>query len=162
VDESKFGKRKDNKGRRAKGMWVLGIISEQERGRIVLVPIADRSASTIIPIIKKYVAPGTVIKTDGLTTYGLLKYEGYYHKDVNHSKHLVDPYTGVHTNLIEGSWMHAKKSFPGHSMPATDSAYAEYLYQFAYRRLVKCKYGKQDPFLVFLKLWGEVNVRKWK
>ena len=55
--------------------------------------------------------------------------------------------------------MHTKKSFPGHSMPATDRAYAEYLYHFAYRRLVGSKFGDEDPFLVFLKLWGASNPR---
>jgi transposase-like protein len=140
-------------------MWVLGIISEEDRGRIILVPIADREANTILPIIRKYVAPGTTIKTDGLASYRPLQFEGYFHEDVNHSKHHVDPWTGVHTNLIEGSWMHTKKSFPGHSMPATDRAYAEYLYHFAYRRLVGSKFGDEDPFLVFLKLWGASNPR---
>jgi len=106
-----------------------------------------------------YVAPGTTIKTDGLASYRPLQFEGYFLEDVNHSKHHVDPWTGVHTNLIEGSWMHTKKSFPGHSMPATDRAYAEYLYHFAYRRLVKSKFGNEDPFLVFLKLWGASNAR---
>jgi len=140
-------------------MWVLGIISEEDRGRIILVPIADREANTILPIIRKYVAPGTTIKTDGLASYRPLQFEGYFHEDVNHSNHHVDPWTGVHTNLIEGSWMHTKKSFPGHSMPATDRAYAEYLYHFAYRRLVGSKFGDEDPFLVFLKLWGASNPR---
>ena len=53
IDESKFGKRKDNRGRWAKGMWVLGIISEEDRGRIIPVPIADREANTILPIVRR-------------------------------------------------------------------------------------------------------------
>lgn len=68
IDETKVGKRKDNRGKRRKGIWILGIISEEERGRVVLEVIEGRDHESIIPIIKKHVAPGTTIKTDCLVT----------------------------------------------------------------------------------------------
>jgi hypothetical protein len=41
-----------------------------------------------------------------------LEDEGYTHLKVNHSVNYKDPETGAHTNTIEGSWLHAKKSLP--------------------------------------------------
>ena len=53
VDESKFGKRKYNRGRRVEGQWVFGGI---ERGskRCFVVTVGDRSAATLIPLIKHW------------------------------------------------------------------------------------------------------------
>ena len=45
-----MGKRKDNRGKRRKGIWILGIISEEERGRVVLEVIEGRDHESIIPI----------------------------------------------------------------------------------------------------------------
>ena len=33
----------------------------------------------------------------------------YIHGTVNHFQNFMDPVTGVHMNLIEGTWTHAKK-----------------------------------------------------
>ena len=51
IDESKFGKRKYNKGRRVEGVWVFGGIDRRTR-ECFLVPVEDRSAETLIPITK--------------------------------------------------------------------------------------------------------------
>lgn len=49
VEESKFGY---NRVRRVEGVWVLGGIDSRTR-ECFLVPVKDRSADTLIPIIKK-------------------------------------------------------------------------------------------------------------
>lgn len=157
IDETKVGKRKDNRGRRVKGIWILGIISEEERGRVVLETIEARDIESIIPIIQKHVALGTIIKTDGLATYHCLKYKGYQLQVVNHSDHLVDPWTGLNINLIEGNWLHFKRSLPGGGLHSRKECYDGYLCEHAFRRLVRDRYPNADPFLVFLRLWGEAN-----
>ena len=151
-----MGKRKDNKGKRRKGIWILGIISEQERGRIVLEVIEGRDHESIVPLIEKHVGKGRTIKTDRLKSYERHKDLGYEHVVVNHSVGLICPWTGVNTNLIEGSWFHFKDSLPKSGLHSHKKCYAGYLYQFAYQRLVRYQYPKADKFLVFLRLWGEV------
>uniref|UniRef100_A0A1X7V8Z4 ISXO2-like transposase domain-containing protein n=1 Tax=Amphimedon queenslandica TaxID=400682 RepID=A0A1X7V8Z4_AMPQE len=63
VDESKFGKRKFNRGLRVDGQWVFGGI---ERGlkRCFMVTLQDRSVATLIPLIKKYILQGTKVITN--------------------------------------------------------------------------------------------------
>ena len=52
IYESKFGKRKYNKEKRVEGVWVFSGIDRRTR-ECFLVPVEDRSAETLIPIIKK-------------------------------------------------------------------------------------------------------------
>jgi transposase-like protein len=118
--------------------------------------LAGRDADSIRPIIKEHVAPGTIVKSDGLNLYKKLPEDGFHHAAVIHDDNLVDPYTGVNTNLIEGTWPHAKNIFPRGGIGSKKETHAGYLNQYAYERMVNYKYAKADPFLVFLRLWGEV------
>ena len=60
IDESKFGKRKYNKGKRVEGQWVFGGIC-RETGDFFTVPVERRDADTLLPIIKDHILPGTTI-----------------------------------------------------------------------------------------------------
>ena len=77
VDESKFGKRKYNKGRRVDGVWVFGGIDRRTR-EFFLIPVKDRTADTLIPLIKQYIRPGTTIMTDCWKSYSTLQEEGSF------------------------------------------------------------------------------------
>ena len=56
IDESKFGKRKFNRGRRVEGHWVLGAIQNgSEDFRLIVCPDNIRNAETSIPIIKQHI-----------------------------------------------------------------------------------------------------------
>lgn len=46
--------------------------------------VEDRSANTIILIIKIFVEPGTIILSDWWKAYSSLKSEGYQHLTVSH------------------------------------------------------------------------------
>jgi transposase-like protein len=104
LDESKFGKRKHNRGHTVEGVWVFGGI-EWVNKNCFLIEVSDRSRDTLFKIIKKYVRKGSIIYTDGWRGYinmeEILKLK---HFTVNHSETFVDPITGVHTNSIEGTW----------------------------------------------------------
>ena len=58
-----------------KEQWILGGIDEETR-EMFIVPVEDRSAATMLPIIQQFVLPGNTIKTDcwaaynGLTALG--------------------------------------------------------------------------------------------
>ncbi|KAI5152549.1 hypothetical protein ENBRE01_2913 [Enteropsectra breve] len=51
TDESKFGKRKYNKGHHVEGVWVLGMIERSARKRIKLFVLDNRTRETLVQII---------------------------------------------------------------------------------------------------------------
>ena len=63
IDESKIGKRKYHRGHLVEGQWVFGGIEENSR-KCFLFPVKDRSEATLLPIIKKWIKPGSTIISD--------------------------------------------------------------------------------------------------
>jgi len=71
---------------------------------------ADRTRDTLVTrLVQEFIQPGTVILSDKFSPYFNLNDIGYTHLMVNHSENFVDPYTGAHTNTIEGVWNAVKK-----------------------------------------------------
>ena len=100
IDESKFGKRKYNRDKRADGVWVFGGIErDSSPPKCFFQPVTDRSAATIIPIINKWILPGTTILSDCWKAYSSLEQEGSIHSTVNHSIQFISE-SGKHTNSI--------------------------------------------------------------
>ncbi|KAG1669430.1 hypothetical protein GQR58_017398 [Nymphon striatum] len=56
------------RGRVVSDHWVLGMV---ERGEncCILIEVADRSAQTLIPVIMNHVLPGSIVMTDGWSSY---------------------------------------------------------------------------------------------
>ena len=67
-----------------------------------MVVVEDRSADTLIPIIQRFIRPGTLTISDEWRAYSTLSSLGYQHQTVNHSHNFVNPTTGTHTNSVEG------------------------------------------------------------
>ena len=92
---------------------------ERESNRLLLFPVDDRSEETLLPIIKKYVVPGSTIYSDGWAAYRNLRNNGYEHYTVIHKDEFKAVYINteteeeveLHTNRIEGAWAHAKNHF---------------------------------------------------
>lgn len=145
IDESKFGKRKYNRGHHVEGQWVFGGV-ERTTGKFFLVPVEKRDKETLIPIIQKYILPGTTIISDCLAAYDELKDIGFDHYTVNHSENFVDPITGAHTNQIKGLWRHAKHRMPQYRRKKED--YYGYLAKFMF--ISKARKENKQPFIVFL------------
>jgi len=152
IDESKFGKRKFNLGKRVDGVWVFGGIErDSDPPRCFFVTVNDRSADTLIPIIKRWILPGTTIYSDCWRSYSTLVSEGYIHATVNHSVEFKSE-SGTHTNNIESRWNAVKKSFP--RFGTRKDFYNSYFAEYCIRR--KFLDGASDKFLQFLNLVGRV------
>ncbi|XP_047518399.1 uncharacterized protein LOC125058366 isoform X1 [Pieris napi] len=147
IDESKFGRRKYNKGRRVEGHWVLGMIEDgSEDLRLEVCPDNVRSAEVLVPLIKKHVEVGTTIHTDCWRAYDCLAEHGYHHKKVNHSDP-DNPFVaadGTHTQRIESQWRVVKRFFykDNYNHPQNfGDVIVEYLWR---RNIMK---NKKDPFI---------------
>ena len=68
IDKSEFAKRKYHRGHRVgDGSWVFGGIDKNKNWFGVVVP--NRKKETLLPLIKKYIAPGSHIKLDMWKSY---------------------------------------------------------------------------------------------
>ena len=70
LDEAKFGKRKFNKGSYREGQWVLGAV-DRNTGHCFLLPCPNnrRDAPTLLPLISRWILPGSVVHTDEWAAY---------------------------------------------------------------------------------------------
>nr|XP_022904005.1 uncharacterized protein LOC111416268 [Onthophagus taurus] len=90
IDESKFGRRKYHRGRQVEGQWVFGAY-EHGTGRVFMEIVEERTADTLVPIIQKYILPGTTIVSDYWKAHDCLERNGYVDLRVNHSITFKDP-----------------------------------------------------------------------
>ena len=100
IDESKFGRRKYHRGRYVEGHWVFGG-TEHITGKSFMVEVDKRDAAMLLPIIQRYIRPGSVVYSDEWRAYSQLQHNGYDHRAVNRSRNFIDPATGAHTQGIE-------------------------------------------------------------
>ena len=105
--------------------------------------VEDRSEATLLPIIKDWIEPGTLIVSDCWKSYHNLDKHGYSHQTVNHSEEFVNE-DGYHTNKMEGHWRHMKVTFP--VFGTRKDKYSSYLAEFIWRHVNKDK----DLFATFL------------
>ena len=103
--------------------------------------VPNRTRETLVTgLVQKFVEPGTTIISDKFSPYFNLNSIGYIHLMVNHSENFVDPYTGAHSNTIEGVWSQIKRKLK--AMNGTvKSKLPSYLDEYNWR---KCYPG--DPF----------------
>lgn len=149
IDESKFGKRKYNRGHHIEGQWVFGGV-ERDSPNSFLVPVDRRDKETLLPIIQKYILPGSIIISDCWKAYAELQTLNYTHQTVNHSQTFKDPFTGACTNTIEGLWRHAKHRIPHYRRINSD--YTGYLAKFMF--LSKIRRNGLEPVKEFCKQAG--------
>lgn len=94
IDESKFGKRKYNRGSRREGVWVFGMVEalrtgitytytdpstgitqtreKYTTGRRMLCTVPNRTSATLLPILYRFCKRGSVIRSDGWRAYAAL------------------------------------------------------------------------------------------
>jgi transposase-like protein len=132
IDEAKFGKRKYHRGHRVEGVWIFGGIERTPERKVFAVRVENRSAETLVPIIQRYIRPGSIIHSDMWRSYAGLRDLGYEHYTVNHSEHFVDPDSYACTNTIEGTWNGMKANIRPRSRTREDVE--GHLYEFIWRR----------------------------
>lgn len=147
IDETKFGKRKYHRGKRVDGVWVFGGIESRDKSRCFFSVVENRTAETLIPLIRKHIRPGSIIISDLWKGYSSLSQLGYTHYTVNHSKEFKDAKTGAHTNHIETTW-HQLKLVKKHSGFAK-TLLSTYFSEFIFRRTFFA--DTQEPFFVFIR-----------
>jgi transposase-like protein len=91
IDEMKLGKRKFHRGKRVDGPWCFGgIVRREDKGHPIkcfVIPVEDRSANTLIPIILDNIEDGTTIYSDCWKAYDFLEDKGF--------KHLCQPFSSL-------------------------------------------------------------------
>ena len=106
-----------------------------------MVAVEKRDRDTLIPIICKYILPGTTIISDYWKPYDILSEMDFVHLKVNHSIEFVNV-NGDHTNKIEGHWRQAKKHLPpfGVRKALFSSHLAEFMWRYSNngKDLFKC------------------------
>ena len=71
--------------------------------------VERRNNATLISIIKRECARGSVIHSNEWAAYGCSEADDYRHStSVNHQENYVNPDTGAHTQGLECSWLDSK------------------------------------------------------
>lgn len=151
IDEAMFTRRKNNVGRIFPTQWVFGGIC-RETSECFLYSVPDRSAATLLPIIRDSIRPGTTILSDEWRAYAGIGNMGlqYTHLTVNHSVNFVDAVTGANTQKIESTWNSAKSRNRRHWGTHRDML-DSYLCEFMWRK----RLNGRNPFDVIL---DDINV----
>jgi transposase len=82
----------------------------QRAGAVVIRMLADVKQTTIGPLIKATIAPGSIVYTDEYDIYSRLDEWGYNHEAVCHARGEFardddgDGFCEVHVNKMEGFW----------------------------------------------------------
>ena len=152
IDETVIVKRKYKKGRKIKEIWIFGGI-ERESGKCFVIELLEgfniedmpkderlkrlpRDKGTLLPIIQKFIRPGSIIYSDGWKAYNCLSENGYTHNTVIHETHYVNPLNPVvHTQTVERMWRDLKEWIKRPGMKSI------YLHQYISRWL----FARQRP-----------------
>jgi len=88
----------------------FGYLEESSRvsKRKFILPLLDggetlrRDKETLIPLIRKYIRPGSIMMSDCWAAYSSLSQLGFTHHQINHSNNFVDPGDAtIHIQCVE-------------------------------------------------------------
>ncbi|GFS06898.1 hypothetical protein ElyMa_006557100 [Elysia marginata] len=117
-----------------------GFFGALKRGtnRCCLIEVLDRTAATLEPIIRRWILPGTHIISDGWAAYANIENIAnviYTHSIIIRERNFIHPDDpDVHTQLIDITWMRAKKLRRQHG--ASVHLFASYMAEFIWRSRV--------------------------
>jgi transposase len=148
VDESYVGGRKRGVGSKRRFENKTPVVGAVERdGSVIAKVVPNIKKRTLIPFIKENVEPDTTVYTDENQSYVALRWHGYKHDRVNHSKY-VWVKGDCHTNSIEGFWSLMKGGIRGVYKHVDGKYVQNYVNEYAFRYNRR---NVQSPmFLAFL------------
>ena len=155
IDESKFGKRKYYRGHQVEGQWVFGGREKYDKTKIFMIPMHNRKQKTLLPLIQKWIKPGSIIHSDCWKAYCNLNKMGYTHVTVNHSKEFKNQSNAACTNCIESEWWHTKVYMPKYGVHK--GLHTGYLAEFMWR----CMNSDRDKFICLLSNINETFEQKY-
>ncbi|MGB9336508.1 MAG: IS1595 family transposase [Candidatus Acidiferrales bacterium] len=147
IDETYYGGvRKFGTGRPMRGdkkkTPVVAIV--QRKGKVIARAVPDVSRKSIYPLVRKHVAPGSLIYTDEFSTYdGIPKMVkrgatggtpmNFRHLRIKHKsgKYVRDGH--IHTNSVEGFWSLIKRGISGVYHSVSPKYLQSYLDEYAFR-----------------------------
>ena len=114
IDESLLVKHKYWRGRRLRNQkWVIGGVVRGNINDYFVERVDRRDRVSLLNVIRRRVAPGSIIITDkwgGYFGLEIILYEmDYTHLVVNHRLWFVDPTTGANTQTVECFWSVLKR-----------------------------------------------------
>jgi transposase-like protein len=109
---------------------VFGAVERQ--GRVMAVTVPNTAGVTLLPHIRKYVIPSSIIYTDEAGGYEHLNQNGYRHQRVRHSAHIYVS-GDIHTNTIEGFWSLLKRGISGVYHAVSTEYLQSYLNEYTFR-----------------------------
>ena len=105
IDETLISKRKYQRGRILGQIWLFGGIERISKKKFVI-PLNEegdrRNKETLLPLIQKFIRPGSVIYSDCWPAYKDISDLGYTHHEINHSESFVKGQ--IHMQNIERLW----------------------------------------------------------
>ena len=82
IDESVFFKRKYNRGQRREHSWIFGAV-ERETGATVVFTVPNRSAKQLLPLLNRWILPGSIIVSDMWKAYNGIASMGNFYTHFN-------------------------------------------------------------------------------
>ncbi len=109
---------------------VIGLI--QRKGDAIAKVVRNVKFSSVIPLIRKNVKPGSTVMTDEFRIYNPIEKMGYEHHKIKHSE---GQYVKgkVYTNTVEGFWSQLKRSLSGTYHAVSPKYLQHYVDEFSYR-----------------------------
>ncbi len=139
MDETYIGGKEKNKvkSKRVKGTQgrsmktkaaVAGMVCD---GLVYAKVVEDVTKETLQGMIREKVAPGSIVITDGFSSYAGLHWD-YNHKVIRHNRNIFKQ-DGYHTNSIEGFWSLLKRGIFGVYHSVSYKHLQLYCDEFVYR-----------------------------
>lgn len=151
IDKAFVIQHKQERGRVTSQVRLFGGIERVSKKKFV-VPlegpaVENQDKETFLPLILKFVRPGSVVISDQSWAYNSLEDNGYTHHVVSHSEDSVDPAdTDIHTKNIERLWRSLKEWVTG---PGLQSQYFhQYLARYLFVTSCKDKTTLLHRFLI--------------